>query len=271
MAISSCYTPRYVYSPAAQNVPVFTKKGDSKLAVYYSDGLSGAKSGTGTSITKSYNNGADIQTAFAVSSHFAIMANQYLRHEKNNGQFSSNLIDSATIRYNRSLTELAGGYFDPLDDNKQLIFQIYAGLGFGKFSFTDNGKNSGGNFYSKYFNTRIFKVFVQPSFTVGAKNNFSASLSAKINAVTFNNSKTDYSPAQLDSFKLDELGKSVFLFMEPSVINAFGFKKLPGIRFEIQFTMAALMSKKFVDYRSLNFSAGAMVNFAELKKKKTTH
>lgn len=34
--MASCNTPRYIYSPFAHNVPVLTKKGDSKIGAVYS-------------------------------------------------------------------------------------------------------------------------------------------------------------------------------------------------------------------------------------------
>ncbi|MEI9958043.1 MAG: hypothetical protein WDM90_17465 [Ferruginibacter sp.] len=41
LLLFSCYTPRYVYSPSAHNVPVLLKKGDSKIAANYSANLAG--------------------------------------------------------------------------------------------------------------------------------------------------------------------------------------------------------------------------------------
>lgn len=145
LCIYSCYTPRYVYSPSAHNVPVLTKKGDSKLSANYSSNLSfGRMPGNGLK----NNYGYDLQGAYAITENIAIQSSYYSRHEKNEGSFSNNR-DSSIIRYDRHLYEFGVGYFRHLDTG-HLIFQVFGGVGFGKFMFTDNGRNPGGVSYSNF-------------------------------------------------------------------------------------------------------------------------
>ena len=103
---SSCYSPRYVYSPAAVNVPLITKKGDSKLAGYYSINPGEAKKQT-TAGELNSGYGLDIQAAYAITNHFAIQGSYTKRWEKNYADFNLNSNDSSMINYSRSSTEFA--------------------------------------------------------------------------------------------------------------------------------------------------------------------
>ena len=73
---TSCYTPRYMYSPAAQNVPVLVTKGDSKLSAAISTNLS-KKHVTNNTPGESKNRGFDLQAAYALTHHFAVAANYF--------------------------------------------------------------------------------------------------------------------------------------------------------------------------------------------------
>jgi hypothetical protein len=68
IAFFSCRTPRFIYSPAPPNNPYFREKGESKLAAYYSVGADDDES------AEEYNEGFDLQAAFAISNHFALTA-----------------------------------------------------------------------------------------------------------------------------------------------------------------------------------------------------
>jgi hypothetical protein len=81
-SLHSCYTPRYVYSPTAHNVPVLVKKGDSKLAVNYSANL-GGNSENVNAVTAGTSDGYDLQAAYAFTRHWAIQVNYYHRKEIN--------------------------------------------------------------------------------------------------------------------------------------------------------------------------------------------
>jgi hypothetical protein len=266
--LTACYTPRYVYSPSAHNVPVLTQKGDSKLAFNYSANLTGnTTENTSTKNTKGH--GYDLQAAHALSNHWAVMVNYFNRKERNSGNFDAGNRDSVTILYRRSMIEIAAGYYTILADNKQAIFQVFGGIGFGKSNFTDEGRNFNSLYRTRYHNMDVTKFFVQPAFMIRSKNNFAASFSSRMSLIIFKNIKTDYDAVELDKYKLDSLTISPRLFWEPAVVNTFGFKKLPGLQFEFQLGMAFLVSQRFVDYRSFNFSAGILLDLPKLLKKKT--
>jgi hypothetical protein len=261
--LASCYTPRYVYSPSAHNVPVFTNKGDSKLAINYS--VNPAANAVKDSVpVRAKARGYDLQAAYAFAKHWAVQLNYYNRTERNAGDFDSGVRDSVVINYKRNLTEAGIGYFHALDNNKLSVFQIYAGIGMGKFSFTDNGKDQNRVLRSRYHQMNVTKLFIQPAFTVGNRNRFAASFSSRWSVIYFSNIKTNYTATELDNYKLDSLNYGPRVFWEPSVVNTFGFKKLPGLQLEFQAGFAFLLSHLFVDARSFNFSGGLLFDLPKL-------
>lgn len=261
----SCYTPRYVYSPSAHNVPVLLKKGDSKLAANLSTNFS--KKNTSAGIVKdNKSHGIDLQGAYALTHKFAVQVNYYRRTEKNNGDFSANNLDSSVINYTRHLTEIGFGYYKALMRNNRSIFQVFAGIGFGKFGFTDIGRDQNNVFHNNLHQAGITKLFVQPAFTIRNKRNFATSLSSRFSVIYFRNIKTDYSAAELDKYKLDSLDYRPRLFWEPAVVNTFGFKKIPGLQLEFQAGLSLLQSPLFIDYRSFNFSLGILFDVPKLLK-----
>lgn len=265
---SSCYTPRYVYSPSAHNVPVLSKKGDSKLAINYAVNPL-TNSSDNTSGSKAKGHGIDVQFAQALSGHWAIMVNCFNRTERNSGDFDSGNRDSVTINYKRRLVEIGAGYYHILGDNKQAVFQVFGGIGFGKSDFTDEGRNFNSLYRTRFHNMNLIKLFIQPAFMLRSKNNFAASFSSRNSLIFFKNIRTDYNTNELNNYKLDSLSISPRLFWEPAVVNTFGFKQLPGVQFEFQLGFAFLVSSRFVDYRSFNFSTGILVDLPVLLRKKT--
>lgn len=263
LLLFSCYTPRYVYSPSAHNVPVFTKKGDSKLAFNYSVNIADNTVKDNVS-TKQKARGYDIQAAYAVTNNWAVQLNYFNRTERNAGDFDNNVLDSVVVNYKRNLTELGVGYFTSLTDNKKSMLQIFGGVGIGKIYFTDNGRNQNNVYRSRYYDANITKLFIQPVITVGSKNKFAGSFSSRVSFIFFKNIHTDYTAIELDNYKLDSLNYHPSVFWEPAITNTFGFKKLPGIALEFQLGFAFLVSHRFVDYRAFNFSAGLLFDLPKL-------
>jgi len=267
LAMAACYSPRYVYSPSAQNVPLLLKRGDSKLAAAYATNLSRKNIVNGVE-QKNQGRGFDLQGAYALTRNFAVQLNYYHRTERNSGDYNTNNPDSSLIRYRRNLTEIGFGYYRSLARNRLAFFQVFAGIGFGKSGFTDRSKDLNNIFRDHFHEAGITKLYVQPAFTVKNKKNFSATLSSRFSVIYFHDIKTDYSAIDLDNYKLDSLHTKPRLFWEPAVINTFGFKKLPGLQIELQAGFSLLESKLFVDYRSFNFSAGVLFDVPKLLGKK---
>jgi hypothetical protein len=266
--LSSCYTPRYMYSPTNTNVPNLTRKGDSKLAAYYASGLKTRITDNDVTRDRSSfrNHGFDIQGAYAVTNHIGLVASHSNRYEKNSGNFA-NTVDSAIITYRRRVTELGVGYFGRFAKNKSL-FQLFAGYSFGRFSLADEGRDVSSGLYTRFHTTTVKKIFLQQAIQADLSAYFTTSFANRFNFVFFSNIRTDYTPQEQEAYLLNNLDGRVSVFWEPAIINNFGFKKLPGLRFEAQLGFASLISRKFIDYRSVNISIGAMADVKKLFSKK---
>ena len=249
----SCKTPRYIYSPAAFNVPLLTKKGDSKIGGLYSTNAVGDQTQNGAK----YDNrsrGYDLQGAVAITDHFAIQANHFYRWEKTSGG-----PDSITLKYKRNLTEIGLGYYLPMNEKQNVFFQFFAGGGLGRFSFTDVDK-IGTNFHQ----ANITKIYLQPAFIFKSRGSFATSIALRFSDIFYSNIKTSYTPTQLGDYHLDDLTSRGKVFFEPATVSSFGFKNVPGLRFEVQGGLSFLMSRNYLDYRVFNFSVGTWVDVGAL-------
>lgn len=257
---SSCYSPRYVYSPVTQNIPLLSQKKD-----FVSGACFAITSGGKQSLLKENNTslGSDLHTSYAFTNHFAIMLNQYNRWEKNgtgNDFFSG---DSLSIKYKRSLTEIGGGYFT-LSNTGNTCLQLFGGFAFGKFDINERSYKLGNNF-SRFHRSGVTKFFIQPAIISGQKKHFTAAFSSRFSAVFYHNIQTDYSNTELDDYFLTGISKSPVIFWEPAMNYIFGFKKLKPIKFQVQTGIAILMNRRFVDYRSFNLGVGVVANFQKKK------
>ena len=253
---ASCTTPRYAYSPAAQNVPVFIKKGDSKLGAYYSTNSLGGEQPNG-SITNNRSRGFDLNGAFAITDHFAVQTNYFYRWEK-----TTVGADSIILRYKRNLTEVGLGYFLPANNKGNVYFQFFAGIGLGRFSFTDVDKIA-----VNFHQANVTKIYLQPAVIFGSKSSFTTSLSIRASILSYSKIKTSYNPSQLKTYKLDSLNKGTRIFFEPAVVARYRFKKFPGVSLEVQGGIALPASRQFVNYRFLNFSIGTSVDIGSFFRK----
>jgi hypothetical protein len=254
---TSCNTPRYIYSPSAHNVPVLTKKGDSKIGAVYSTNFAGEIIRNENTIDNR-TRGIDLQGAVAISDNWAIQASHFYRWEKSEGGS-----DSLTLKYQRNLTELGIGYYLPLNTNKNVFFQFFAGGGLGKFSFSDRDR-FGYNFHE----ANITKIYLQPAILFRSKGSFTNSVSLRGSFINYRNIKTSYNASQLDDYKLSFLNNRSKFFIEPAYTGSFGFKNIPGLRFEMQLGLSFLLAQVYSDYRTFNFSAGTWVDFGKLFNKK---
>lgn len=259
----SCSTPRYMYSPSAQNIPVLVKAGDSKLAANYSNNLTGDNTYednyTGRKeISKAY--GYDLQAAVAITNNFAIQANQFYRKEQNADY-------NTVLRYKRRLTELGIGYFKPFKrKRKTIIFEVFGGVGFGKFNLQDNGLDNSGAPYTKYHNDDILKIYVQPAIIFKIRENLNIAVSGRLSFVNYNNIQTNYTKDELNSYDLDRLSYTNFAYWEPSFTQSFGIKSVPGLLLEYQFGLSLPLTQGTVNYHPVNFSVGLAFDMPKLFK-----
>lgn len=252
---TACETPRYAYSPSAHNVPVITQKGDGKIGAVYSTNISGEQSFDNERVHTA-SNGLDVQGAYALSDNWAIQASHFQRWERTTGG-----PDSATIKYRRNLTELGGGYYFPMNTKKTAFLQVFGGGGFGRFSFTDQ------SVYGDFFHqSDILKFYIQPAFVFRSKGSFSTSIAIRGSIVKFNSIKTNYNPSELNTYRLNNIEGRAKFFLEPAFVSSFGFKNLPGLRFEFQGSFSILAAYNPFDYRAQNFSIGSYLDFGSLMR-----
>lgn len=250
-----------MYSPPAVNVPMLSNKGDSRLGVYYAAGISGTNQSS-VDLEGSYNRGFDVQAAWAFSKHWAVMLNQSNRYERNIGDYR-NVIDSAIIQYRRSITEFGLGYYLPFS-NGRMCFQVFSGGGFGRFRLRDDGEETGIGLYSRYHRSSVLRFFIQPSIQANIGKNSCVSFTSRFSSILFNSIETDYTLAEQDRYLISNLGSDARVFWEPAFTTHIGFKRIPGFRTEFQIAFAALVSRRFIDYRNLSFNMGVSVDLKKL-------
>lgn len=266
--ISSCYSPRYVYSPSAHNVPILIKKNDVKIGINYSNNILGTREKNGQKI-KQHAFGYDAQAAWAVTKKWAVQAGYYSRKERNDGSFLFSGGDSVVLHYKRKLWEAGIGYYTRLRRQPNTYFQFFAGAGSGEFSFADVGRNADSSRYHNFFSSKVTKYFIQPAFINSMKKGrVTAAFSSRFSVLSFHKVQTDYSNQDLDNYRLAGLAGNLAFFWEPCVVNSYGFNKIPGLRLEWQAGFSFLMSRRFVDTRSFNFSAGILIDPTKVFHKK---
>lgn len=264
VSLAACYTPRFAYSPTAHNVPVLTEKNDSKLAFNYSTNAD-ARS-TENSYDRNRANGADIQAAYAITPHVGVQASYFTRKETTYDNSADFGFDSSVIRYKRNLFELGAGYFTPINDSKKVMFQVFGGIGFGRFTFNDNGKDNNQLPYYRFHNADIFKYYLEPAISFRSREVFAASLSTRFSVVKFRNVQSNYTQVEKQDYKLDSINRYSSIFFEPAFVNSYGLNNLPGIRLEYQLGLSFLMSRQIMDYRTFNFSIGLLFDIPKLIK-----
>ncbi len=265
LIFSACYTPRFANSPTAHNIPVLAEKNDSKFSVNYSTNAD-ARS-TEDKYSRNRSNGFDIQGAYAITKSIGVQAAYFSRYERTHGGGNDDdFFDSSVIKYNRNLFEFGAGYFTPVDEKGKMLFQVFAGLGFGKFNFTDNGRDKSQLPYHRFHNADVTKYYLEPSLTFRSKETFAASLSARFSFVRFRNVQTNYKQAEKETYKLDSINRYTSVFFEPAFVNSYGFNKLPGLRIEYQLGLSLIMSRNIMDYRRFNFSLGLVFDIPKLIK-----
>ena len=96
------------------------------------------------------------------------------------------------------------------------------------------------------------------------KTNITFSFSSKFNFIKFDSIETNYTPAELQYYKLVGLSDGTRIFWEPAFTNTFGFKKLPGVQLEYQFGFAIFLDGRYISHRAFNFSMALLLDLPKL-------
>jgi len=253
MTGASCYAPRYVFSPATQNIPLLDHKNDLELSL-----------GDGGSLNmlhargNSYN-GADLQGAWAISNHLAAILATGARWERSRDNDTYYAGDTSRLSYRGFYTEIGIGYYSPVRYNARMKFQGYAGMAFGNWDITDR-YTSNGVTVQKYHDSRPTKIFLQPSLTYRLFKNSWVGFSSRLTAAVYRKIRTNYDARELDNYILDSLTVSPVFFWEPAVIYTQGFKKIP-VRIRLQGSLAILVNRRFIQHRTGNVALGIVADF----------
>lgn len=261
--VASCNTPRYIYSPSPPNNPYFKEKGESKLSAYYSSG------GDNNTLDGGKNNGYDIQGAYAIANNWALTAGYFNRKERDvysNGTY--NFFESSVVDYKRNLTDVGGGYFLPLNIKRNISFNVFGGLAFGRFSFTDKGMDKQGLSYNRFHNSRIVKWYIQPSFNIMPGKYFRASFINKFSFAHYGNIATSYTDEELQYFFLDRIKNKTIFFFEPTFNMQVGIPKCEWIKIDGGFTFSSdpFEDVSRIEARNFNASIGLSFDLSKLKK-----
>lgn len=125
------------YMPNVPNVPMFTEKGELSV---------------GGHITPKGN--ITFNTAYAVSDHFAVLANgSMLNSERRKRDFQHNLL------------EAGGGYFTSFGPNNNRVLEVYGGIGGGSSDRTEKDEDEKGNMTYERREASFSKYFVQVNFS----------------------------------------------------------------------------------------------------------
>ncbi len=233
---TSCTANKYIYSPATANLLTPTKKGNAQAAFNYS---SAASSFNGFR-EEQHSNGIDIQTAFAFNNKMAIKADYYSKKENSIfKRFDSNSIENY-ISYKKSGVEISIGFYNMKPNNKP-NFQVFAGLGTGKFYLNETVQR--GNAVNYFHEMNYNKIFIQPSIIFKDNENFSLSMATRLNTIFYKNLQSNM--PDIKTQVLGYIDKKPSFFGDIIIHSQFGFKGLNVVKFQIQTGISKLFTKDF--------------------------
>lgn len=262
---------RYVYATEPANNPFIQKKSDSKISgYYYGDG-------------KEKNEGISIQGAYAITNRLVVAVGYSSKRETQTYNYDSlrfsyggfwsryvetNIYDSSVINYHRKFYDFALGYIIPLNKSKTITYNLYGGVAFGKFSADDNGLDSTGNKYNRYYNANMQKWYVQGAFNFMPIDEFKVGIGGKFTFLNYRNVSTSYQSTELSYFYLDKIDGNSLFFWEPYVCFQFGIPKLNWLKLDGQIALSSALPENYPKAKTFSASVGLSFDISKLKKSK---
>lgn len=235
LALSSCSS---IYMPSVPNTPMLTTQGEIAAGAHIS--LKG---------------NANFNSAYAISNHFAILAN---------GAYLNNEATKKDIKH--KMIEFGAGYFDTFGPDNNRILEIYAGVGSGKshrlFREFDEQKIL---LSTDLYDSKYDKQFIQVNYSSKKKDKL------RLFGVNF---ALNYGTALRMSFvKTNDFFRNGVkqpnednVFLEP----VFFTRMILSDEVQLQYTSGSnfgLKNRKFLNAGNSVFSVGAVVNLGRAKKK----
>ncbi len=228
----SCTVPKTVYSPPTANLLRPDAKGNAGVAVNYSTTAPLFPSKTVTS------GGIDLQTTYGISNKIALRADLYYKKEsdKRDNPDSLYILDYKN-KYQRQGFDISAGFYRLGNKKSTVSFQLFAGIGLGKFKLEQTIYRADDVYYSAtpgsyYHNMSYFKGFVQPSLVVKPGDLIALSFATRLSLISFSHIKTDL--LFLEREPLGSVSQKSSFFSDFIFQTDFGFPKLRGIRFQGQ-------------------------------------
>jgi hypothetical protein len=226
LSFSGCVT---LYKPNTVYSPLLKEKGEANASA--SVGLSG-------------NGLFNVQAAYAVSNHAAILIDG-MYHNRQKGDDKSS-VEKLTIFSG----EVGAGYFNTMGTNRNTLFQCYAGGGYG--TSTDKIENSDQTYPE--VSARYFNVFVQPGVALITKDNLELAFDVRANYVhmydinAFLYDQFDWWNTDFQYYADTTLN---FVNMEPTVTIRIGGKNLKGT-FQLGTILPAINSEAYYDVNTVS-------------------
>ncbi len=264
---SSCVTRRYIYAPSAPNIAYFHQKGDSKIAGFYS-GSGGGRGTINSQEHYKHSDGFDVQGAYAISDHWALTGAYFYRSERD-VEVAGTIFGTSDVSYKRNLAELGAGYFVPMNSSGTVTFNVYGSLGAGKFSLKETGLKDGDD-YSRFYDVKVIKWFLQPSINFMPGKYFRASFYFKPTIVHYGRDNSDYLPDEYAYFGYGNINNHSLRFFELGYDLQLGVPKVPWLF--IEHSVSGVLRSSYLEYgklisRGANASIGLSLNFARMTKK----
>jgi hypothetical protein len=222
LAVSACAP---VYVPNVRNSPMFTKSGEFQASVQIGNGL-------------------EVQSAFAITNHFAVMTN-YLYVDQAG-------FDDEEDFHRHKFFEGGLGYFGNKDDS---FFEVFAGYGKGKGSSYESYEFFGSQ--SLMATGEYDRFFIQPAFGLN-KSDVQFSFAPRFSLVDFYKFSNE-----IGSTEIHEQPK---FFFEPAIVGKANFAN--NHMFVVFQAGASLgMSENvYFDRRTFQLSAGLGMRLGGQKK-----
>ena len=226
----------FYYLSNNPNVPLFTEKYEFR----------GSLSAGGGSISS----GTDVQAAFSITDHFAVMADYMSSKYYSNDTDDDNLAKG-------SYFDAAAGYFKPFSNH--LVFEVYGG--FGSCSQHHEYYSWPENIYRGESDLTYVKAFLQPSIGLSF-NAFDVAFSSGLSRLNF--VEIDYSVDETSAYHEElnflEQNRKHFL-IEPAITVRGGWKS-----FKMQFQYIVLSNMTHNDllfFEPGKFSLGVSISLSK--------
>lgn len=254
--ISACSQTMHFYVPSAVNAPLLKEQHDVRGLV-------------------SLNSA---QIAYAPTDHFGVMVNGQFVYNRDwyyggaddyrDYSGDEDLVDR-DVR--GGTVEMGAGYFTTLDSKKRAVFEIYGGVGTGKFRTLDDNyyQLMDDNVSKKDFaiSTRLTKFFVQPSIGLSHKVidvAFTPRFTlARFHSMSYGARALENEPGRMADVR--SLENSWIPFMEPTVTFRVGYKY---IKYSMQLTISQALRDEYYSETNVSdyfqraaFNVGASFNF----------